>query len=210
MVANLSQPMSVQNIQLNLKQKINTKGRCNTGCSLLPGGRMVISCSSTNTVSFINTGGVELFHISKEKTGICTYNTVYTKDNNSIAVSYGDGNNKFLAIIDIESQKVMTTISMDTYIYGMAVRGRTIYYCTKDKGIKMLNLSDKSVSDIINSNMSGVWFVATSEDNLYYTYANTHIVTCCDLHGTTQWEYLNIMACLLEVEQYITVQSIKE
>jgi hypothetical protein len=47
----------------------------------------------------------------------------------------------------------MTTISMDTNIYGMAVRGRTIYYCTKDKGIKMLNLSDKSVSDIINSNM---------------------------------------------------------
>jgi hypothetical protein len=36
----------------------------------------------------------------------------------------------------------MTTISMDTNIYGMAVRGRTIYYCTKDKGIKMLNLSD--------------------------------------------------------------------
>jgi hypothetical protein len=45
-------------------------------------------------------------------------------------------------------------------MYGMAVRGRTIYYCTKDKGIKMLNLSEKFVSDIINSNMSGVWFVA--------------------------------------------------
>jgi hypothetical protein len=136
----------------NLKQKINTKGRGITGCYLLPGGRMVIFCSSTNTVSFINTGGVELFHISKEKTGLCTYNTVYIKDNNSVAVSSGDGNIKCIAIIDIESQKVMTTISMDTNIYGMAVRCRTIYYCTKDKGIKMLNLSDKSVSDIINSN----------------------------------------------------------
>jgi sugar lactone lactonase YvrE len=83
----------------------------------------------------------------------------------------------------------MTTISMDTYIYGMAVRGITIYYCTEDKGIKMLNLSDKSVSAIINSNMSGVCFVATSEDDLYYTNANTHTVTCWDLHGTTQWEF---------------------
>ena len=83
----------------------------------------------------------------------------------------------------------MTTISMDTNIYGMAVRGRTIYYCTKDKGIKMLNLSDKSVSDIINSNMLGVCYVATSEDSLYYTNANTHTVTCCDLHGTTQREF---------------------
>jgi hypothetical protein len=52
----------------------------------------------------------------------------------------------------------MITISMDTNIYGMAVRGRTIYYCTEDKGIKMLNLSDKYVSDIINSNMSSVYF----------------------------------------------------
>ena len=74
-------------------------------------------------------------------------------------------------------------------MYGMSVRGRTIYYCTEDIGIKMLNLSDKSVSDIINSNMSGVCYAATSEDNLYYTNANTHTVTCCDLHGTTQWEF---------------------
>ena len=45
----------------------------------------------------------------------------------------------------------MTTISMDTNIYGMAVRGRTIYYCTSGKGLNMLNLSDRSVSDIISS-----------------------------------------------------------
>jgi hypothetical protein len=32
-----------------------------------------------------------------------------------------------MIIIDIESQEVMTTISMETDIYGMAVRGRTIY-----------------------------------------------------------------------------------
>ena len=189
MVTNQSQHVSVQTIQLNLKQKINTKGRGITGCSLLPGGRMVLSCNSTNTVSFINTEGVELFHISKDKTGPCTYNAVYIKYSNSVAVSCGSGDNECIVIIDIESQEVMTTISMDTYIYGMAVRGRTIYYCTDDKGLKMLNLSDRSVSDIINRNMSGVCYVATSEDNLYYTNANTHIVTCCDLHGTTQWEF---------------------
>ena len=110
MVTNLSQPMSVQNIQLNLKQRINTKGRGITGCSLLPGGRMVLSCNSTNTVSFINTGGVELFQISKDKTGPCTYNTVYIKDNNSVAVSSGGGDNKCIVIIDIESH--------DNYLHG--------------------------------------------------------------------------------------------
>jgi hypothetical protein len=50
MVAELSPPMSVENIQLNLKQKINTKGFNIRGCSLLPDGRMVFSCYSTSTV----------------------------------------------------------------------------------------------------------------------------------------------------------------
>jgi hypothetical protein len=36
MVAELSPPRSLENIQLNLKQKINTKGTDITGCSLLP------------------------------------------------------------------------------------------------------------------------------------------------------------------------------
>jgi DNA-binding beta-propeller fold protein YncE len=53
----------------------------------------------------------------------------------------------------------------------------------------MLNLSDESKSNVINSNMKGVYYVATSEDKLYYTNNNTHTVTCCDLHGTTQWEF---------------------
>jgi DNA-binding beta-propeller fold protein YncE len=31
--------------------------------------------------------------------------------------------------------------------------------------------------------------VATYEDKLYYANNKTQIVTCCDLHGTTQWEF---------------------
>jgi DNA-binding beta-propeller fold protein YncE len=53
----------------------------------------------------------------------------------------------------------------------------------------MLNLSDQSVSDIFSSSMSHLDYVATSGDKLYYTTFNTGAVTCCDLHGTTQWEF---------------------
>jgi hypothetical protein len=38
MVADLSPPMSVENIQLNLKLKLNKKGRSIKGCSFLPEG----------------------------------------------------------------------------------------------------------------------------------------------------------------------------
>jgi DNA-binding beta-propeller fold protein YncE len=150
---------------------------------------MVLSCFKTNTVSFINTEGVELYQIGKGKTGAHTYDTVYIKDNNSVAVSSGGGSNKCITIIDIDSQEVLTSISMGTNIYGMAVRGMTIYYCTGSKRLKMLSLSDKSVSDIINSNKSNLYYVAISGDKLYYTSCTTHTVTCCDLHGTTQWEF---------------------
>ena len=53
----------------------------------------------------------------------------------------------------------------------------------------MLNLSDKSFTDIIQSNMSIVYYLAISGDKLYYTNYFTHTVTCCDLHSTTQWEF---------------------
>jgi hypothetical protein len=89
----------------------------------------------------------------------------FIKDNNSVAVSSRDGNKRCIAMIGIESNEIITPIFMDTNIYGMAVRGRTIYYCTRNKGLKMLNLSDKSLSDI-NSEMSGFNYVATFGDKL--------------------------------------------
>ena len=190
MVAEISPPLSVDNIQLKLKQTININGRNIRGCSLLPDGRMVLSCYGTNTISFINEEGVESFKIGKDKTGAGTYDTIYIKDNNSVAVSSGDqGVNRCINIINIESKEVMTTISMDTGIYGMAVRGRTIYYCTRNKGLNMLNLSDQSVSKMINSDISYIYCLATSEDKIYYTSCNSDTVTCCDLHDTTQWEF---------------------
>jgi hypothetical protein len=149
---------------------------------------MVFSCFIKH-ITFWNKEGVEIIKIGKDKTGARTHDTLYIKVDNIVAVSSGRGTNRCITIIDIESKKVMTTISLDTAMLGMAIRGRTIYYCTWGKGLKMLNLSDKSVSDIINRDMSNVNYVATFGDKLYYTNYNTHTVTCCDLHGTTLWEF---------------------
>jgi protein involved in ribonucleotide reduction len=83
---------------------------------------MVFSCYTSGTVRFINKEEIESFQISKDKTVSGTYDTVYIKDTNSVAVSSGFGDNACIDIIDIESKKVMTTISMDTAAFGMAVR----------------------------------------------------------------------------------------
>ena len=200
MVADLL-PMSVDNIHLNLKQNVNTKGDNIRGCSLLPDGRMVFSCYGKHIVTFLNSEGVELFQIGRDKTGSYTSDTVNIKEDNSVAVSSGGGKKTCISIIDIDSKKVITTISMDTYIFGMAIRGRTIYYSAWSKGLKMLNLGDTSVSDIINRNMSDVNYIATFRNKLYYTNRITHTVTCCDLQGTTQWEFKDerVLRCPLGI-----------
>ena len=69
-------------------------------------------------------------------------------------------------MIDIDSQKVTTTLSIDGDMLGMAIRGKTLYYCTANKGVKMLSLTDKSVSDVISGNKTNVNYVATSGDKL--------------------------------------------
>jgi hypothetical protein len=72
-------------------------------------------------------------------------------------------------------------------VLSFPIWDNSIYYCAGRKGIKMFNLNDKSISNIIKSNMDGVYYVAISGDKLYY--ANLSTVTCCDLHGTTHWEF---------------------
>jgi sugar lactone lactonase YvrE len=69
----------------------------------------------------------------------------------------------------------------------------------------MLNLSDRSTSDVINSDMTRVKYVATSGDKLYYTNWITDTVTCCDLYGTTQWEFKDTR--VLETPHGISVDN---
>ena len=103
-VAELSPHMSVENIQLNLKQKMITKGNSIRACGLLPDGITVVSCWDSDTISFIHKDGVISFQIYKYKTGYNIYDTVYIKDNNSVALSSGFGRDKCITIIDIVSK----------------------------------------------------------------------------------------------------------
>jgi hypothetical protein len=200
----VSDLLPIDDLQLNLKQKIRVgrQGKRGVlpsvlnwmqaernihGYSPLPDGRMVFSCSDYRTVWFLDKDGVELFQIGQDKIGCRPFNTVYIKEYNSIAVSSLE--DKYLTMIDIESQEVTTTISMESGISSMAVNGRAIYCITMDNKLQMLNLSDQSVCDIINF---GTWHtgrVATSGYKLYYTNGIFDTVTCCDLHGTTHWEF---------------------
>jgi hypothetical protein len=97
-------------------------------------------------------------------------------------------------MIDIESQEVTTTISMESGISSMAVNGRAIYCITMDNKLQMLNLSDQSVCDIINFDTQHNGSVAISGYKLCYTNNIYDTVTFCDLHGTMQYIALPLTA----------------
>jgi hypothetical protein len=124
---------------------------------------MVFSCCRKNIVTFCNKEGAEIIQIGQDKTGSRTLDTLYIKEDNNVAVSSGFGAKRCITIMDIERKKVITTISMDTNICGMANSGRTIYYCGWSKGLKMLNLSDKSsVSRVRDPVLScPIWIIST-------------------------------------------------
>jgi hypothetical protein len=75
MVADLP-PMSVDNIHLNLNQRVSIKGENIRGCSLLPDGRMVFACYNKNIVTFCNKEGVEIIQIVKDKTVYRTHDLI--------------------------------------------------------------------------------------------------------------------------------------
>ena len=212
MVANLR---IIDDIQLNRKQKINVitfPGLIKylmedyiTGCSFLSDGIMAFSSSTVHGVFFLDKDGADRFEIRKDifNFGSTYCGIVYIKENNSVAMSYGSA--RCIAIIDMKSRKVKETISMHTSIYGMAVIGRALYYFAGRSGLKMLNLSDRSVHYIINRDMSGVRHVATYGDKLYYTNRDKHSVTCCDLQGKTQWEIQN--KCVLQNPSGISLDN---
>jgi hypothetical protein len=52
---------------------------------------MVFSCYEKGIVTFLNKEGVELFQLGKDKTGSLIYDTLYIKEDNSVAVSCGGG-----------------------------------------------------------------------------------------------------------------------
>jgi hypothetical protein len=77
-------------------------------------------------LSFLNKEGVELFQIGKDKTGFSSYDTLYIKEDNDVAVSSGLDGKHYITLIDIESKKVITTILFKNVTINFSQHENTI------------------------------------------------------------------------------------
>ncbi|XP_063402598.1 uncharacterized protein LOC134686776 [Mytilus trossulus] len=173
----------IDNLTLTLQKRISTNMANVKGCSMLPGGRMVFSCYSKSKIGVFKSDGSVDFEINNVGD---TFDVVFIGDD-SIAVTSGESFN--INIIDLNKQQLTKTIKVKSNNDGVAYKDGHLIYCSRKKGLKMISLSDESVTNVTKKTIPWQAHVTTFGDKLFYTNDIKHRVTCCDFHGNILWKF---------------------
>ncbi|XP_071180385.1 tripartite motif-containing protein 2-like [Mytilus edulis] len=180
------QTRSIENLKLTLHETINTQGEYMFGCCMLLDGRMAFTLLLKQTVNVFSDKGLQDFEV---KLPIFPCDIVYIGEDNTLAVT--SESSKCITIIDVERKQIKKTISLDSDSYGIALKDNRLIYYVGNKGIRMINLNDESISDIVRDKMLAGGSIATFKDKLYHTNTGKNTVTCYNLQGQLQWKFQN-------------------
>ncbi|CAG2218666.1 unnamed protein product [Mytilus edulis] len=188
MVPNV-QTRSIENIKLEMhKTAVATEGTYVYGCCLIPDGRMAFTYYYNCAVGVFSDKGSKDFEV---KMPCIVYDILYISKDDTFAVTSGCSSQHRIFIINVERKQITRTISLDSEIYGIALSENGIIYSGYNKGIRMINLSDESITQIVQDEMPRCCNIATFRNQIYHTNPETHGVTCYDLQGKPQWTFKN-------------------
>ncbi|XP_052089864.1 uncharacterized protein LOC127726526 [Mytilus californianus] len=174
---------NIDNLTLTLQKRINTGLSEVAGCSMLPDGRMVFSCIRQNKVRVLKSDGSKDFEINDIGD---TFDVVFIGDDSIAVTSYFS---KKINIIDMKNNKKKKTINTRSCNGGIAYNDGSLLYCCRENGLQMINLSDESITNVINVKLSSLSYVTVFGDKLFYTNCDNNSVTCCDYHGNILWTF---------------------
>ncbi|CAC5410388.1 unnamed protein product [Mytilus coruscus] len=174
------------NVSLKFKRTIQTHLSKVRGCTFLPDGKMVFSSDSSKQVRVLKPDGSDDFHLNKIGS---VWDVVYIGDNSVAVTSGGTSFSKQINIIDVLNKKVKKTLNAKSANYGVTFKDGRLIYCAQDKGLKMISLSDESITSIGTRKMLSPANVANHGDRLFYTNEINNNVTCCDFHGNILWTF---------------------
>ncbi|XP_071121594.1 uncharacterized protein [Mytilus edulis] len=177
---------SIENIKLTVHKSIDTQGNTIFGCCILPDDRLVFTYYSVKQLKVYSNKGSKDFEI---KMSCKPFDIVYIREDNTLAVS--SNNPSTITIINLETKQMMKSIALGSEIYGIDLKDNQLIYSGKDKGIRMINLNDESISDLVREAMASGCYTATFRDNIYHTNNATYTVTCYNLHGKLLWTFHN-------------------
>ncbi|XP_071123422.1 uncharacterized protein [Mytilus edulis] len=202
MVPTVQSRYTIENIVLMKQKTINIPENQIHGCCILPDGRMAFTLYTECKVIVFNLKGLKDFEV---KLSCYAFDIVYNSEDNTLAVSSGGSFQQYITIIDLAKKRIKKTISLDSTSYGIALKDNRLIYSARDKGIRMMNLNEESISTIVRDILPHDCHTASFRDNIYHTNRETSTVTCYNLQGKIQWTFLN--QSVLENIQGIDVDS---
>ncbi|CAC5411761.1 unnamed protein product [Mytilus coruscus] len=174
---------SIDGIKLTLKQTFRTNGGIK-GCVILSGGKIAITCWSTDIVSIFNKVGLPELIVTIKLGKL--FDATYNPDDNTIAVSSQCRIRGHIHIICMAKRKITKTISFDYPIGGIVYRDGYFVFCAGSQGI---NIRDASMTTVVTSSISSNAYITSFANYIYYTDFETRSVTCCDLQGKSKWTF---------------------
>ncbi|XP_063418876.1 uncharacterized protein LOC134701671 [Mytilus trossulus] len=182
------QSRSFNNINLKINKTINLQGNWIYGCCMLPDGRFVFTYNREGKLKVFNDQGSKEFEM---KIPCGAFDLVYISNDNTLVVTSGESGKQCLSIVDLKKRKIKKTISLSSDNYGMVLKDNQLIYSAFNKGLRMINLDNESLTDIIREEMPTEGYTAIFKDNIYHTNRINNTVTCYNLQGERQWTFQN-------------------
>lgn len=93
-----------------------------------------------------------------------------------------------ILIIDVSSGIAIQKFTLNSQCYGIDFyEGKLVVVFHRD-GIKFLDI-DGNQEESLPLSVANVWYVAVSNDRIFYSEWNTHTIHCCDRNGKKIWTF---------------------
>ncbi|CAC5392078.1 unnamed protein product [Mytilus coruscus] len=170
---------NICNINMKLKQKLNIKESETSisGCIILPDDRIIIvdyfGCGKL--MEYNNNGKcIRDISVADKPYGLTAVDT------DCIAVTYGQF--KYQEIINTKNTSERKKVQCSSNYYGISYQDQKLYVVVNAQVIVVLDLNGKTLSTV-DIDVSGMYFITTTSDRIYYTNLTSNTVHCCSMTG---------------------------
>ncbi|CAC5392080.1 unnamed protein product [Mytilus coruscus] len=177
----LSQNIHTVNLQVKQKFDIKRSKEPISGCIILPDNRIIIADHRSGQLMEYNTNGQ---HIRDIPVSDKPYSLTLV-DTNCIAVTYG--HSYYLEIINTKKRE-RKKLKCKNNCWGISNQDQKLYVVVLGQGIVVMDVHGKTLKTI-DIDVSGVFFITTTSDRIYYTNQVSNTVHCCSMTGHEIWVF---------------------
>ncbi|VDH98809.1 Hypothetical predicted protein [Mytilus galloprovincialis] len=180
----ISEIPEIEQIKPSLLTKLTIPKDLNTltisTCRILPDGKIIILENKENQLLLFSNDGIFTRKVVTFKQD--AYDVCFVR-NNTVAVALGSAQQT--AMVDIEKNKKIKTITLSHYCYGVSSDDETLVISSGDRQSTRVNLND--MSHTIIEGIESMGYISLFQENIYGTILNGNKVCCSKTTGELLW-----------------------